>query len=113
MDQKENGVRPKEYSIAIKPDFETAKNIDRKYSNYAAVSHDQYSFSLTFCETRLDSIAEESLGQLPKNEEGSYIVKVPIVAQILIPIDMMPAFIEALKVNYQKCMEKKSKSDAK
>lgn len=92
--------KKEEIKITFMPDFENVNlDVERIYSNYLSISHDPFAFILTFCEAHIESVKEEDLKK--KDEEGAYIVKAPIVSQIIVPIPLMPKIIEACQANYE------------
>lgn len=100
--------KKEEIKITFMPDFENVQlDVQRIYSNYLSVSHDPFAFVLTFCESHIESVKEEDLKE--KDEKGAYIIKAPIVSQIIVPIPLMPKIIEAFQINYDRCLEKAKK----
>ena len=79
----------------IKVTLEPNENIlpRRIYSNYIQVAQTPYDFSLKFCD------AIPLLGG--NNAEGKVIHPIPIVAEIAIPFNLMPGFINALQTQYK------------
>lgn len=112
--EKKEGIKITKEGVQITfvPDFENIQlDVERIYSNFLSVTHDPFAFILTFCEAHIESIKEEDLKK--KDEEGAYIVKAPIVSQIIAPIPLMPKIIEALQINYDKYLKdvKKDKKE--
>lgn len=97
-EEKKDGV-----IIKVLPDFATLKEEKRVYANYFSVSHDIYNFVLTFCDSHFESIGREDLKE--KDQEGAYIIKAPVVSQVIIPPNLIPGTIEALKTNYAKYLK--------
>lgn len=88
-------------SIEVKtiPDYKGSEGFDRVYANYMIVSHDEFGFVLTFCDTHFESYAKkEDL----KKVNGEYVLEAPIVSQIIIPANLIPKIIKALETNYKK-----------
>ena len=89
----------KTVGVKIVPDRETSPG--RVYSNYMAMTQSPYDFTLRFCDA--PPIWEEELEESVKNME----LKIPVVAEIVIPFDMVPGIINALGSQYEKHLEKK------
>jgi len=96
-----------EVKVKIIPDFKNIGDVKRVYANYLSVSHDVFGFVLTFCDNHFEAIKKEDLKE--KDEEGSYIIKAPIVSQIIVSTNLMPEIIKACQSNYNKFLEKANK----
>lgn len=66
-------------------------DINREYANYVAVSQTPYDFSLKFCDATPLHVAKEQI----KNNSVEH--QIPVVAEIAIPFQVVPALINALK----------------
>lgn len=90
--------------VKILPDFENIGDIKKVYTNYMGVTHDEFGFVLTFCDSHFEIIRKkEDLKE--KDEKGAYIIKAPIVAMITISPALIPKIIDALQTNYNKYVE--------
>jgi len=104
--------KKEEITVTITADFENIElDVQRIYSNFLSVSHDPFAFILTFCEAHIESTKVDDLKE--KDKEGMYIIKAPIVSQIIVPIPLMPKIIEALQSNYDRCLKDAKKEELK
>jgi len=94
-----------EYEISVKPDLAPSEHTDRIYSNFVSVSHDPFSFIISFCYAHFENITKERLTE--KDETGAYVVKAPVISQVIIPAGLMEKFIEACKQNLEVYNRKK------
>jgi hypothetical protein len=80
-------------NFTVVPD-ETSE-IQRIYSNFCAIQNSPLDFTLTFCE------------MLPPNEkqlrdaQSSHVVKAPVRARLVVPVQMIPGLIAALQDNFR------------
>ncbi|MEE8218807.1 MAG: DUF3467 domain-containing protein [Vicinamibacteria bacterium] len=80
-------------NFTVVPD-ETA-DVQRIYSNFCAIQNSPLDFTLTFCE------------MLPPNEkqlreaQSSHVVKAPVRARLVVPVQMIPGLIAALQDNFR------------
>jgi hypothetical protein len=80
-------------NFTVVPD-ETS-NVRRVYSNFCAIQNSPLDFTLTFCE------------MLPPNErqlreaQSSHVVKAPVRARLVVPVQMIPGLIAALQDNFR------------
>lgn len=65
----------------------------RIYSNFIQVAQTPYDFSLKFCDATPLSGSKKVGGKVTH--------PIPIVAEIAIPFNLMPAFIKALQTQYE------------
>ncbi|MCK5722979.1 MAG: DUF3467 domain-containing protein [Gammaproteobacteria bacterium] len=95
MADKKTTKKPTKAPEGIKVTLEPSENIPprRIYSNYIQVAQTPYDFNLKFCDAipLLDS----------NNAEGKVTHSIPIVAEIAIPFNLMPEFINALQAQYR------------
>jgi hypothetical protein len=64
---------------------------ERIYSNFCAVSHTPFDFTLTFCEVL--PLSEQDLRQA----EANHVVRAPVRARVVVPVQVMPSLIAALQ----------------
>ncbi|MCC7008884.1 MAG: DUF3467 domain-containing protein [Acidobacteria bacterium] len=63
----------------------------REYANFCAVAHTPFDLTLTFCDVR--PLSERDL----KSAEASQTVRVPVVARVALPFNVVPGLIAALQ----------------
>ena len=63
----------------------------RTYSNFCAISHTPFDFTLTFCEVL--PLSERDV----REAEADHIVRAPVRARIVLPVQVMPTLISALQ----------------
>ncbi len=95
MTDKKTTEKSTKASEGIKVTLEPNENISprRIYSNYIQVAQTPYDFSLRFCDAIPLSVNN--------NDSGEVTHSIPIVAEIAIPFNLMPGFINALKTQYR------------
>ncbi len=67
----------------------------RLYSNFCAIHHTPFDFTLTFCE-----VLPPTEKQL-REAQASHVVKAPVRARIAVPFQMIPGLIAALQDNFR------------
>jgi hypothetical protein len=65
----------------------------RTYANFCAVNHTPFDFTLTFCEVQ--PLSEKEI----REAEAEHVVKAPVRAKIVIPVQFVPTLIAALQEN--------------
>ena len=65
----------------------------RTYSNFCAVNHTPFDFTLTFCEVQ--PLSEKEI----RDAESDHVVRAPVRARIVVPVQFMPTLIAALQEN--------------
>jgi hypothetical protein len=81
----------KQINFTIVPD-DTVKG-ERTYANFCAVAHTPFDCTLTFCE-----VLPLSEDEIRTAEAGSeHIVRAPVRARIVIPLQTLPALVAALQ----------------
>ncbi len=63
----------------------------RTYANFCAISHTPFDFTLTFCEVL--PLSEKDI----KTAEADHVVRAPVRARIVVPIQFVPNLIAALQ----------------
>jgi hypothetical protein len=66
---------------------------DRTYANFCAVNHTPFDFTLTFCEVH--PLSEQEI----REAEAEHVIKAPVRARVVIPIQFVPTLIAALQEN--------------
>jgi hypothetical protein len=79
----------KQINFTIVPDETGAR--ERVYTNFCAVSHTPFDFTLTFCEVLPPS--EDDLRQA----QADQVLRAPVRARVAIPVQLMPNLIAALQ----------------
>ena len=65
----------------------------RTYANFCNVAHTPFDFTLTFCEVQ--PLSEKEI----KDAEADHIVRAPVKARIVMPVQFVPTLIAALQEN--------------
>jgi hypothetical protein len=63
----------------------------RTYANFCAISHTPFDFTLTFCEVL--PLSERDI----RNAEAEHVVRAPVRARIVLPLQVMPNLVAALQ----------------
>ena len=79
----------KHINFTIVPDETGAR--ERVYTNFCAVSHTPFDFTLTFCEVLPPT--EQDLRQAQTDQ----VLRAPVRARVAIPVQLMPNLIAALQ----------------
>jgi hypothetical protein len=79
----------KQINFSIVPD--DSGNAPRTYSNFCAISHTPFDFTLAFCEVL--PLSEKDIHEA----EAQHIVRAPVRAKIAVPIQVVPNLIAALQ----------------
>ena len=69
--------------------------IPRIYSNFCSIQNSPFDFTLTFCE--MLPIGEREVQQA----QASHLVKAPVRARLVLPVQMVPGLIAALQENFR------------
>jgi hypothetical protein len=81
----------KQINFTIVPD---EQNITaRTYANFCAVAHTPFDFTLTFCEVM--PLSEKEI----REAEDEHVVRAPVKARIVLPVQFVPTLIAALQEN--------------
>ncbi|HEY3120924.1 MAG TPA: DUF3467 domain-containing protein [Vicinamibacteria bacterium] len=83
----------KAVNFTIVPDEEAPG--PRIYSNFCAIQNSPFDFTLTFCE--MQPIGERELAQA----QSTHVVKAPVKARMVVPVQMIPGLIAALQENFR------------
>ncbi len=65
----------------------------RTYANFCAVNHTPFDFTLSFCEVQ--PLSEKEI----REAEAEHIVRAPVRARIVLPVQFIPTLIAALQEN--------------
>lgn len=74
---------------------EDNSSIARIYSNFCSIQNSPFDFTLTFCE--MLPIGERELQQA----QATNVVKAPVRARLVVPVQMIPGLIAALEENFR------------
>jgi len=69
--------------------------VPRIYSNFCAIQNSPLDFTLTFCE--MLPLGEKQL----REAQESGVVKAPVRARLVVPVQMIPGLIAALQDNFR------------
>ena len=81
----------KQINFTIVPDEEHAG--PRTYANFCGVAHTPFDFTLTFCEVM--PLSEREI----REAEAEHVVRAPVKARIVIPVQFVPTLLAALQEN--------------
>jgi hypothetical protein len=70
-------------------------DVPRVYSNFCAIQNSPLDFTLTFCEVL--PLGEREVRQA----QEKHVIKAPVRARLVVPIQMIPGLIAALQDNYR------------
>lgn len=93
----------KQINFTIVPD-ESGKE-QRTYANFCAVAHTPFDFTLTFCEVM--PLTEHDV----RNAEAQHVIRAPVRAKIVVPVQFMASFVAALQENLRVFSESQSGAD--
>ena len=82
----------KQINFTIVPD-ENGAGPDRVYANFCGVAHTPFDFTLTFCEVM--PLSEKEI----REAESDHVVRAPIRARLVLPVQFVPTLIAALQEN--------------
>jgi hypothetical protein len=89
--------QPKQINFTIIPDDAPAdgpgsdKAAPRTYANFCSIAHTPFDFTLTFCEVM--PLTDKEI----KAAESEHIVRAPVRAKIVVPVQFVPNLIAALQ----------------
>ena len=87
MDEK------KSVNFTVVPEDDTT--VPRVYSNFCSIQNSPFDFTLTFCE--MLPLGEREIQQA----RASHVVKAPVRARMVVPVQMIPGLIAALQENFR------------
>src|SRR5262245_58000320 len=79
----------KQINFTIVPD--DSGDLPRHYANFCAISHTPFDFTLAFCEVQ--PLSEKDI----QAAEAEHIVRAPVRAKIVVPLQVVPNLIAALQ----------------
>ena len=84
--------QPKQINFTIVPaDEPSATPPPRTYSNFCSIAHTPFDFTLTFCEVM--PLSEQEV----RSAESEHVVRAPVRAKVVVPVQFMPNLIAALQ----------------
>ena len=83
----------KAVNFTVVPDEEGS--VPRVYSNFCAIQNSPFDFTLTFCEMLPLTEREVEAAQ------SSHVVRAPVRARMVVPVQMIPGLIAALQENFR------------
>jgi hypothetical protein len=94
--------QPKQINFTIVPDDNTpgegpggGKSAPRTYSNFCSIAHTPFDFTLTFCEVM--PLSDKEI----KEAESDHVVRAPVRAKIVVPVQFVPNLIAALQEHWR------------
>jgi hypothetical protein len=69
--------------------------VPRVYSNFCAIQNSPFDFTLSFCE--MLPLGEKQV----KEAQATHIVRAPVRARLVVPVQMVPGLIAALQDNFR------------
>ena len=86
--------KPKQINFTIVPADDDGAT-SRTYSNFCSIAHTPFDFTLTFCEVM--PLSEKEI----KEAENEHIVRAPVRAKIVVPVQFVPNLITALQEHWR------------
>ena len=81
--------QPKQINFTIVPD--ESSSAPRNYANFYSIAHTPFDFTLTFCEVM--PLTDKEI----KDAESEHVVRAPVRAKIVVPLQVVPNLIAALQ----------------
>jgi len=83
--------QPKQINFTIVPAEDGNENAPRTYANFCSIAHTPFDFTFTFCEVM--PLSEREI----KAAESEHIVRAPVRARIVVPVQFVPNLINAMQ----------------
>jgi hypothetical protein len=80
-------------NFTVVPDEDST--VPRVYSNFCAIQNSPFDFTLSFCE--MLPLGERQV----KEAQATHVVKAPVRARLVVPVQMVPGLIAALQDNFR------------
>ena len=87
--------QPKQINFTIVPADAPDDQAPRTYSNFCSIAHTPFDFTLTFCEVM--PLSEREI----KAAESEHIVRAPVRARVVVPVQFVPNLITALQEHWR------------
>src|SRR6195952_1900777 len=84
---------PKQINFTILPEEDATA--PRTYANFCSIAHTPFDFTLTFCEVM--PLSEKEI----KEAETQHVVRAPVRAQVVVPVQFVPNLIAALQEHWR------------
>jgi hypothetical protein len=84
----------KQINFTIVPDEDSVEP-QRIYANFCAIAHTPFDFTLTFCE--VTPLSQNDI----RNAETEHLVRAPVKARIVAPVQFIPNLIAALQEHFR------------
>ena len=84
-------------NFTIVPDDDST--VQRIYSNFCSIQNSPFDFTLSFCD--MQPLGEREIQQA----QQSQVVKAPVRAKLVVPVQMIPGLIAALQENLRMYQE--------
>ena len=85
--------KPKQINFTILPEEDSSAK--RTYANFCSIAHTPFDFTLTFCEVM--PLSEKEI----KEAETQHIVRAPVRANVVVPVQFVPNLIAALQEHWR------------
>jgi len=87
---------PRQINFTIVPaDDPPGAAVARTYSNFCAIAHTPFDFTLTFCEVM--PLSEKEI----KAAESEHVVRAPVRVKLVVPVQFVPNLIAALQEHWR------------
>jgi hypothetical protein len=80
-------------NFTVVPDEDST--VPRVYSNFCAIQNSPFDFTLSFCE--MLTLGEKQV----KEAQATHVVRAPVRARLVVPVQMVPGLIAALQDNFR------------
>ena len=90
--------QPKQINFTIIPDDRSEEGQGapaRTYANFCSIAHTPFDFTLTFCEVM--PLSDKEI----KEAEAEHIVRAPVRAKIVVPVQFVPNLVAALQEHWR------------
>ena len=88
MSEERKGV---DFTVVPEDDI----TVPRVYSNFCSIQNSPFDFTLTFCE--MLPLGEREI----KQAQATHLVRAPVRARMVVPVQMIPGLIAALQENFR------------
>ena len=94
MAEGNNDTKQINFTIVPAPDTPDSP-VARTYSNFCAIAHTPFDFTLTFCEVM--PLSDKEI----KDAEADHIVRAPVRVKVVVPVQFVPNLITALQEHWR------------
>jgi hypothetical protein len=85
----------RQINFTIVPADEAETTVQRTYSNFCAIAHTPFDFTLTFCEVM--PLSDKDI----QAAEAEHVVRAPVRAKMVVPVQFVPNLIAALQEHWR------------